>query len=91
MITEGSRYEESRVLMTQGADSVYRPTTYYTPSPYAQVRSFRYHIVQEGERIELIAYNTLGDAELWWMVAELNPEILNPSRLVPGTILRVPA
>jgi len=41
-------------------------------------------------RIDLIAYRTLGDSELWWAIAQVN-NIRNPLRdLVAGTILKVP-
>jgi nucleoid-associated protein YgaU len=44
----------------------------------------------EGDRLDLIAARTLGDAEQFWRVCDAN-DALNPADLVePGRTLRVP-
>ncbi|MDH7601908.1 MAG: hypothetical protein QHI38_07145 [Armatimonadota bacterium] len=49
-----------------------------------------FHMVVEGDRIDLIAYRYLGRAELWWVICDYN-EIFFPLGLEPGTVLRIPA
>lgn len=48
-----------------------------------------FHIVVEGDRIDLIAYRYLGRAELWWIVCDYN-DIFFPLDLEPGRTLRLP-
>lgn len=47
--------------------------------------------VISGDRLDLIAYRTLGDPELYWWIADAN-DAMNPADLVamPGRRLRIP-
>lgn len=49
------------------------------------------HIVQSAERPDLLAAQTLGDAELYWRLADANV-VIDPFELTdtPGTRVRVP-
>ena len=47
-----------------------------------------YEVIQ-GDRIDNLAFNHLGDSRLWWVIADLNPDI-DPMRLVGGTTLKLP-
>ena len=49
-----------------------------------------FHIVVEGDRIDLLAYRYLGQAELWWIVCDYN-EIFLPLELPVGSVLRIPS
>ncbi|MEQ8821023.1 MAG: hypothetical protein RLY93_12335 [Sumerlaeia bacterium] len=49
----------------------------------------RFHVVGETDRIDLIAYDYLGDVELFWVIAEINHLAL-PMTLTPGVTLRIP-
>lgn len=49
-----------------------------------------FHVVIEGDRIDLIAYRYLGRADLWWVVCDYN-DIFFPLELGAGTVLRVPS
>lgn len=42
-----------------------------------------------GERIDQIAAEAYGDAAYWRLIAEFN-DIADPTRLMPGQILRIP-
>lgn len=48
-----------------------------------------FHIVVEGDRVDLIAYRYFGRAELWWIVCDYN-DIFFPLDLEPGRTLRLP-
>lgn len=50
------------------------------------------HQVTSGEknRLDLIAYNYYGNAELWWVIAIAN-DIKNPFEIDAGDILRIPS
>ncbi|MBD2066025.1 hypothetical protein H6F93_00465 [Leptolyngbya sp. FACHB-671] len=48
-------------------------------------------IVVEGDRLDLITHNTLGDAEQFWQVCDAN-NTLNPTELIAeiGKTIRIP-
>ena len=45
--------------------------------------------VTQGERIDQIAYRALGDSRLWWLIADMNPDV-DPLFLQPGQVLLLP-
>lgn len=47
------------------------------------------YVIVEGDRIDLLAAEFLGDSRLWPYIADINPEV-DPLILVPGTTLMVP-
>jgi hypothetical protein len=53
-----------------------------------QGRAMDYTVVQ-GDRIDVLAYEYLGDSRLWYIIADMNPTV-DPLHLVGGTILRLP-
>jgi nucleoid-associated protein YgaU len=89
-IFEGSRYAEAAVLRVKGADGKSRPTVYAMIAPVAQEQPYRLYPVVAGERMDTIATSLWDDPELWWQIANLNPQILYPDSIPPGTVLRVP-
>ncbi len=50
----------------------------------------RWHEVQAGENLHVIAAKVLGDRLQWPRLWRLNPEIKDPNRLRPGQRIRVP-
>ena len=44
----------------------------------------------EVDRLDNIATRFLGDGSLWWRIMDINPEVLDPSKIEPGTQLRIP-
>lgn len=44
-----------------------------------------------GDRPDLVAYETLGNSQLWWAIFDINPEIIYPLNVEPGTIVRIPS
>lgn len=49
-----------------------------------------FYSVVEGDRIDLIAHRYLGDARLWWVIADYN-ELFFPLELAIGSVLRIPS
>lgn len=90
MIIEGSRYEDSDIVMTQAADGTYTAALYYKGFLQNGGVLFKYRSVTENEFFDTIATEVYGDPELWWVVAKLNPEIVHPDDLTAGTVIRVP-
>lgn len=51
---------------------------------------FYYFVWKDGDRVENVAANLLGDSNLWWKILDYNPEIANPLSIAVGTTLRIP-
>lgn len=89
MIYEGSRYANAPVIRTPSSDGRVRPTVYPLVPPPVPAR-YKAYAVMAGERMDTIAYRLWGDPEMWWRIADANPEIFYPRDLTIGTILRIP-
>lgn len=91
-ISSTSRYATSQVVTINGPAGL--PRQVIVPSeqtPYSF--NFVFHIVTgtEDDRADLLAANYYGNAQLWWMIADANPEILNWTDLATGTVIRIPS
>lgn len=85
MIDKKSRYLNS-LLIKDGS------TEYLGNRPVPEVTprfDDRFHEVVEGDRIDALAFHYLGDASLWWIIADYN-EIAFPLELEVGNVLRIP-
>ena len=86
MIGESSRYAGC-VLYVDGSDefigSRSRIDTASQPDDI-------FHVVQDSDRIDLLAYRYLGDATLWWVICDYN-DIFFPLELGLGMVLRIPS
>jgi hypothetical protein len=45
---------------------------------------------KDGDRLDLIANKFLGNPQFWWKIMDLNPEVINPTQISAGTLLRLP-
>jgi nucleoid-associated protein YgaU len=59
-------------------------------NPTTRTEARKTHIVQLGDRLDLIAYEEYGHSSHWRYLAEVN-DLLDPRDLKPGQILSVPA
>ena len=86
MIGESSRYAGS-VLYVDGTDEFIgsRSSIDISPQP-----DDIFHIVQAGDRIDLLAYRYLGDPTLWWIICDYN-DIFLPLEVELGAVLRIPS
>ena len=89
---EASRYRDVGVKAASAGRKLRRREgvirTLLRPLPYSKTTSYR---VSEGDRIDVMASEVLGDSRLWWILADLNPlAIPDPLRLTPGTEIRLP-
>jgi nucleoid-associated protein YgaU len=58
--------------------------------PSYKVTYFSYTWV-ETDRLDRVALRFLGAPTLWWQIMDVNPEIIDPLNIVPGTVLRIPS
>jgi len=84
-----SRYSDGTLFKGKDArNNTYVTTVYrYWPTYLKNVVMYE---VKEVDRIEDIAVRYLGNPSLWWKIMDLNPEVLDPFNITPGTLLRIP-
>jgi hypothetical protein len=90
MIYSDSRYATGYISKTRDA----RTATFglgVTRQFPTSISEFYYYTWTERDRIDLVAYNTLGSVDLWWRIMDYNPEILNAADIPLGTLLRIPS
>ena len=84
------RYAKGLVVKSEDPrNSVYRLGV-YRKFPKARAQFYWYTWV-EGDRIDQIASNLLGNPAFWWRIMDYNPEIIDPFSIPIGTTLRIPS
>lgn len=87
-ISSSSRYASSTVVSLSKDGQV---VNVIVPSKQTAT-TFTYvsHMVTDTDRLDHLAYQYYGDPTQWFIIANANPEIIDWSALVPGSIIRVP-
>lgn len=85
-----SRYADGPLFKAYDGRTTRTVTSIYRTWPVLASRFLVYE-VNEVDRIENLAVHFLGKSELWWKIMDLNPEVLNPFDIPPGTMLRIPS
>lgn len=90
-VHSGSRYVKvpiGNVLdKKKGLIPVFGRRKTLTIPPGAEITT---HRVIQGDTVDHIAYRYLGDASLWWVIMDINPELLRPWDIQIGDILVIP-
>lgn len=77
-----------------GRGSTETGNSYYNSPKYPEIpfqSSDLYFIMQEGDRLDLLANQIYGDPTLWWVISCANPNLPQNSFYIPiGTQIRVP-
>lgn len=89
MIYLDSRYADGTLFLAQEPKSEDYMLSVFRRFPTYQMAYYWYEVT-ENDRIENIAANKLGNPTLWWQIMDINPEVLNPFNITPGTQLRIP-
>lgn len=88
MISASSRYATS-TLDTQEIDG--QSVIYILPSqPVVTTFQYSFYTVTPADRIDTLAATFLGNPTLWYLIAQVNPQLIDYFLLTPGTILRIP-
>lgn len=88
MILADSRYQTS-VLITVDAGETTRQEM-RVALPTGREVSYTFYRTDSGDRPDLLADDFLGDPNLWWVIADINPEVMDWTELPVGTVIRVP-
>ncbi|MFZ1425836.1 MAG: hypothetical protein WAS21_03590 [Geminicoccaceae bacterium] len=78
MFFRGSRYEPvptAQLVREDGVEIAYKRIRFVRRDP-AQMG----HVVQDGERLDQIAWTVFRDPEMWWRIADANAD-LDPDAL----------
>lgn len=89
MFFEGSRYR--RVADAAFVDGLGQAVTLKAlREPLATEAALVYQ-VREGDRLDLLAWRFFKDSRKWWLIADANPDVLDPADLlVPGRSIAIP-
>jgi nucleoid-associated protein YgaU len=83
-----NRYQDIQVVKYNSTGSQYYTNNLYPDVPYSDEDN--YVITTVGDRLDLIAFDFYGDAELWWLIASANSLPGDSLVPTPGTQLRIP-
>lgn len=89
MIYLDSRYADGPLFKAMDARNGHYYVTVMRRFPTYAVKFFWYEWVAT-DRLDDLAARSLGNPEFWWQILDLNPEILDPFDIAPGTQLRIP-
>jgi nucleoid-associated protein YgaU len=89
MISANSRYANSTLVSATNLDGDDILAITFT-EPVNTVIQYQNYTVKGSDTIDGLAYKLLGDGTLWWVIANLNPEILDFSTLTTGDTIRIP-
>jgi nucleoid-associated protein YgaU len=54
-------------------------------------RKYTWYDIEELDRLDLIAFEYLGDSRLWWVIADLNFDLIKDTQILhPGVKIRLP-
>jgi len=88
VISANSRYASSTLETNdyQGTDILYILPTQPTVTTF----QYSYYTVTYADRIDTLASTFLSNPALWYMIARVNPQIIDFFNLTAGTVLRIP-
>jgi hypothetical protein len=89
MIYADSRYADGSFLKAFDSKTKVFYTTVLRNFPTGSSDFFYYSWVA-GDRIDVIAHKILGSSDFWYKIMDVNPEIIDPMNIEPGTVIRVP-
>ena len=89
MIFLDSRYVDGTLVKAYDARTGTYELCVYRKWPSYSVQYFFYEWV-ETDRLDLLALRFFGNENTWWQILDINPEIIDPFDILPGTQIRIP-
>lgn len=89
MIKANSRYAANPVSVTTGEDGKTRRVIVQR-APESFAATIQDYVWEDGDHLDELAYFAYGEPELWWKIAEINPEIMDWAEVPIGTAIRIP-
>lgn len=88
-IPVNSRYNQGYYTRMPNAAGQYNLSVLRSVPP--AVSDFYLYIWRSGDRPDNVAANLLGDPQLWWAIFDINPELIYPLNIPPGSVIRIPS
>jgi len=89
-VQRGSRYEYAVVdYLPLGYVGDKHPVLFYYMDSLGTV-TYTEYTWKTGDRLDLLSTDTYGTPDLWWVIAEHNPEIDDFQNIPNGKVLRIP-
>lgn len=89
MIFTDSRYATGRLAKTLDSRDNTPKVTVFRQFPGA-ISTYYLYTWKQRDRIDVVAHTLLGDPNLWWLIMDYNPEVIDPLNIPIGTVLRIP-
>jgi hypothetical protein len=89
MIFLDSRYADATIFKARDARTSQFNLTAFRTWPSYTTRYFIYEWV-ENDRLDNLANKFLYNSNLWYKILDINPEIIDPTVISPGTQIRIP-
>lgn len=86
MISESSRYAACPLYVDGLDEFIGNRSRMDAPSQPDDI----FHVVEAGDRIDLLSCRYLGDPTLWWVICDYN-DVFFPLDLELGMVLRIPS
>ena len=90
MIERVSRYYDGPLLQTKNKYTTDYVISVFRSFPQSDVVNYISHIWQEGDTLAGLAETYGTGAKYWWEIMDVNPEIIDPFGIEPGTVIKVP-
>jgi LysM repeat protein len=90
MIERVSRYYDGPLAQTQHKYTDQYIISVFRKFPTSKEVSYINYTWKEGDSLSTLSENFGVGAKYWWEIMEINPEIIDPFDITPGTVLRVP-
>jgi nucleoid-associated protein YgaU len=62
----------------------------YRKFPGSVAISYTDYTWVDGDRIDFLSAVYLKNSFSWWQIMDINPEIIDPFNIRPGTVIRIP-
>jgi len=89
MIFLDSRYADANIYKAWDARKNQYNLTATRTWPTYRTKYFMYEWV-ENDRLDNLANKFLYNPNLWYKILDINPEIIDPTIIAPGTQIRIP-
>jgi hypothetical protein len=89
-VYKNSRYYEGDAQQIKNKTTGRYNWTVYRGFPESKRISYIDYTWVDGDRLDYLASVYLSDARRWWEIMDINPELVDPFAISPGTIIRVP-
>jgi len=90
MIERVSRYYDGPLAQIKQKYTGNYTIAVYRRFPEARSVKFVEYTWVDGDSFGALAKVYLGNSKYWWEILEINPEIIDPINIAPGTVIRIP-